>query len=194
MGGVSAPGFVRRSEPIKWTVNAMVDKWTPSQVDNLRRELGREPTSLELAGAYTPDHVEHPDNMLTTAGLTLIMNRLVGTGSTMAVDNTHTRIGVGNGTSPELVGQTNLTGATTYFMTMDATYPTVNAGVLTARSTFGANDANFVWAEWGIDVNTAAAAAPGATVANVLLNRKVAALGTKASGAVWQLTVTLTLA
>lgn len=180
---------------LKWTVNATVAKWSPDQVAALGAELGHEPTADELDEVFIPQLVEQAGNLLTTAGLTLVMNRLTGTGQ--ALDNTHTRLGVGNSNAAEAVGQTDLQAtagaANRWFMTMDATYPSVAGGVLTARSTFAAGDANFAWAEWGIDVTTAAAAA-GATVGTTLLNRKVAALGTKVSGAVWQLTVTITLA
>lgn len=182
-------------EALKWTVNSTVAKWTPDQVASLSAELGHEPDAAELATYFEPEVVERPGNLLTTAGLTLVMNRLTGTGQ--AVDNTHTRLGVGNSSTAEAVGQVDLQAAAgsanRWFMTMDATYPTVAAGVLTARSTFAAGDANFAWAEWGIDVSTTTAAA-GATVGTTLLNRKVAALGTKVSGAVWQLSVTITLA
>jgi hypothetical protein len=72
---------------------------------------------------------------------------------------------------------------------MDATYPqhtdttgTAGSKTITFRSTFASADANQAWAEWGIDNGTR------------LLNRKVAANGTKASGQTWQFTVTVTIA
>jgi hypothetical protein len=52
------------------------------------------------------------------------------------------------------------------------------------KSSFADGEANWVWNEWAT-FN----AASGATS---MLNRKVASMGTKASG-VWTLTVTLTL-
>jgi hypothetical protein len=186
----------RPGEALKWTVNAAVDQWAPEQVAALYAELGREPSAGELAEVFAPTRVERAGNMLLTAGLTLVMSRLTSN-TLQAVDPTHTRIGVGNSNAAEAVGQTDLQAAAgsanRWFMTMDAAYPSVAAGVLTARATFAAADANFSWAEWGIDVTSGAAAA-GATVGTTLLNRKVAALGTKVNGAVWQLTVTITLA
>jgi hypothetical protein len=75
---------------------------------------------------------------------------------------------------------------------MDATYPQNAAGVITARSSFQTGEANFVWAEWGIDIGTPTVV-DGTTVAAVLLNRKVQALGTKAVG-IWVATATITIA
>jgi hypothetical protein len=76
---------------------------------------------------------------------------------------------------------------------MDATYPSVSAGVITFKSTFASADGNFAWNEWGIDVATATVAS-GTTVGACLLNHKTsAALGTKASGSSWAFTATITL-
>jgi len=75
---------------------------------------------------------------------------------------------------------------------MDATYPSVSAGVLTARATFGASDGNFAWQEWGMDVGTPTVTS-GTTVNANFFNHKIVSLGTKANPAVWALTVTITI-
>jgi len=177
---------------LKWTVNATVAKWSPDQVAALGAELGHEPTADELDEVFVPQLVEQPGNLLTTAGLTLVMNRLTGSGQ--AVDNTHTRLGVGNSSTAENVADTDLKAAAgstnRWFMTMDATYPSVAAGVLTARSTFAAGDANFAWNEWGIWNSTST------TDANAnMLNRKVEdpSLGTKTSAQSWQIAADITI-
>jgi hypothetical protein len=180
----------------EWVANAYVEKWTPEQVSALANKLGREPKSKDLLEAYTPQRLHVPNNMLTTAGVTRIMSLVNGAGG-QALVNTATRLGVGNSSVPAAAGQTDLQAAAgasnRYFMTMDASYPSVSGGVLTAKATFGVNDANFQWQEWCIDVDTPTVT-PGTTVNNVMINRKVANMGTKVSGAIWALTVTLTLA
>jgi hypothetical protein len=76
---------------------------------------------------------------------------------------------------------------------MEATYPIhadgtgSGAASIMFRSVFGSGDANWVWAEWGTFNSPTAATGR-------MLNRKVQALGTKASGTTWTLTVTLSLA
>jgi hypothetical protein len=57
-----------------------------------------------------------------------------------------------------------------------------NARIGVGTSSTAEVDANQAWNEWGIDNTTR------------LLNRKVAANGTKASGQTWQFTVTVTIA
>lgn len=184
----------------KWTVKSTVAKWTPDQVATLGVELGREPTADDLARRHEPELVRVDGNLLLTSGVTLIMNRLISN-SQQPADNGHTRLGVGNNnnttTLNEAVGQTDLVAppgsANRWFMTMDAGYPSVLNGVLTARATFIAPDANFTWNEWCLDVTSGAASA-SAVVGATMLNRKVAAYGAKVNGAVWQFTVSITLA
>lgn len=99
-------------------------------------------------------------------------------------NNANANLGVGDGTSAFSATQTDLQGTNKVRKGMDAGYPTRNVNQLTFRSTFGGADANFAWNEWGV-FN----AASGGT----MMNRKVESLGTKASGATWILTVTITL-
>jgi len=195
MSSSDKAGFDRRHESVKWTVGATVEKWSPEQVQAATAELGHAPSAAELAAFTPPETIGSDGNLLTTAGLTRIMTLITGTGQ--AATPTSTRLGVGNSATAEAVGQTDLQAAAgaanRYFMTMDGGYPSVAAGVLTARAVFGTGDANFAWAEWGLDIGTPTVAA-GTTVNAVLLNRKVASLGTKVAGSVWTLTTTITLA
>ena len=57
------------------------------------------------------------------------------------------------------------------------------------QCTFASGEANFTWAEWGI-FNNAASGTPQA--GGTMLNRKVAALGSKTTGS-YTLTVDVTL-
>ncbi|MET8149391.1 hypothetical protein ACIBSW_34560 [Actinoplanes sp. NPDC049668] len=169
------------TDPIRWLPHIKLEKYA-SEEDH-RQQLPYEV-------------VEQDGNLLTTAGLTRIMSLLVGAGG-QAADNGHTRLGVGNSAVAEAAGQTDLQAAAgaanRWFQVMDATYPQVAAGVLTAKATFGSADGNFVWNEWGLTVDNSGSIS-GTTVGQTLLNRKVAALGTKAAGAIWVLTCTITLA
>ncbi len=183
------------TDPIKWKAHAMVEKFDPELVaDAIEAGLSLSVESLKSIGA--PEILEIPNNLVTTAGITRVMSLLNGAGG-QALTNTATRLGVGNSSVAAAVGQTDLQAASgssnRYFMTMDATYPSVSGGVLTARATFGTGDANFAWNEWCIDVGTPTVSA-GTSVNALMLNRKVASMGTKVSGAIWALTVTLTLA
>lgn len=139
--------------------------------------------------------VVSPGNLLTTAGLTRITSLITAAGGQGAT-NTSSRIGVGNSSTAEAVGQTDLQAAAgasnRYFMTMDATFPTTSAGVITWKATFGTADGNFAWNEWCIDIGTPTVTA-GTTVNATMLNRKVASLGTKTSAGTWVATATITL-
>ena len=105
-------------------------------------------------------------------------------GGEVAYSNANARIGVGNGTAAADPVQTALQGGSTAFAAMEATYPIRAAQTLSFRSIFGSGVANFAWEEWTVDNGAAR---------NRNMNRKVQAMGTKVSGAVWQLTVDITL-
>lgn len=183
----------------QWEARAVVEKWSPEQTARAQALAGTDeqlsPEDLRrLVGA--PDEVtEVGGNMLLTAGLARLVSLLAGAGG-QALTNTATRLGVGNSSTAAAAGQTDLQAAAgaanRWFAPMDAGYPQIAGNVATFRATFGAGDGNFEWAEWGIDVD-APTVTPGATVGALLFNRKVAALGTKAAGAVWTLTTTVTI-
>lgn len=191
---------MHKDDGIKWVPLAHVDKYSPEQVEWVRAKTGL----LEPKGAdfetlkLTPEDgiFEAEGNALTTAGLTRITSLINGAGG-QALTNTATRIGVGNSTTAFAVGQTDLQAAAgasnRFFMTMDATYPSTSAGVITARATFGTGDGNFAWEEWCLDIGTPTVSS-GTTVNATMLNRRVpGSMGTKASGASWVFTVTVTL-
>ncbi len=184
---------------INWHPVARVDKFDDDQVAFVQDKTGLfVPTGDMLAFYCKPfETVEVEGNLLTTAGATRILNKLIGaagqilTGPGGTPANT-SRLGVGNSSSAEAAGQTDLQGASKWYQLQDATYPQVATNVLTCKATYATGDANFIWAEWGIDIADTPPATSGATVNQLLLNRKVAALGTKASGS-WVLTVTVTI-
>lgn len=186
-----------RHEGIRWTAHALVEKWSGEQVAHVARKSGIIAPSGDLLAAHiAPEETtEAAGNLLTTAGLTRLTSLLTAGGG-QALTNTATRLGVGDSTTAAAIGDTDLgasAGSThRFFQTMDATYPSVSAGVLTAKATFGGSDGNFAWQEWGLDVGTPTVTS-GTTVNACLFNHKIASLGTKVSPAVWALTVTITL-
>ena len=116
------------------------------------------------------------ENLITTVGKQMIMDRLYGLSAIGAM----TRTGVGTSNVAAAVGDTALTGST--FVAFDAT-ATRSGLVVTSVTTFGTAVANIVWAELGLDNGT------------ILLNR-IAPIGpiTKTSALSIVVTVTITQA
>lgn len=158
----------------RWRADWRLDKYdgevTPEQID---------------AGLVEPvESLDLPGNILVTAGITLLLNLLIGAGGTV-YSNANAHLGVGDSTTAAAIGQTDLQASTNKLRkAMDATYPSVSTNVLTARATFGTSDANFAWEEVALF---------NASSSGTMLNRKVGALGTKTSAATWVLTLTITI-
>ena len=123
--------------------------------------------------------------MLLNITRDLVADALIGGGTYAAFNNSNARLCVGDSSTAEAVGQTDLQAATNKLRkAMDATYPTRSANVLTFRATFSTSEANWAWNEWAI-----ANAASGGQI----MNRKVQSSGTKGSGSTWQATATVTV-
>lgn len=148
-----------------WNPHYKVEKYNDSKLD-------REPDEV----------IEWDGNLMMNAGINLMLDLLIGGGGTQ-YDDTDGYLGVGNSSAGVAATQTDLQGASTARVILDA-LATINAETLTFVATFGSSAGNFAWAEVGI-FN----AASGGT----MLTRSLAALGTKASGATWVLTITLTV-
>jgi hypothetical protein len=174
----------QKHDTARWQVHTTIAKFegdfTGEQID-----AGEAPDPFEV--------VEADGNLLVIGGVSAIWQMLIGNGTATAAqaltffNNGNARILVGTSATAEADTNTTLTGSVA--KAMDATYPlhtdstgTAASKTITFRSTFASADANQVWAEWGIDNGTR------------LLNRKVAANGTKASGQTWQFTVTVAIA
>lgn len=195
--GASVGVALDNHEPLTWRVHAHVDKWDDDQTRWVADKSGivrPQAAAFDQFNVAPADTVDSHGNLLTTAGLTRLMTLLIGSGG-QALTNTATRLGVGNSATAAAVGQTDLQASSgagnRQFYVMDATFPSVSAGVMTAKSSFATGDANFVWNEWGLDIGTPTVS-NGTTVNAVLFNRKVDSLGTKVSGT-WALTVTVTI-
>lgn len=156
--------------------------------------------ALVDAGLQPYDVVEHEGNLLMYGGASVQWQTLIGNGTTTAgqaltyFSNAQAAIGVGDSTTAAAATQTDLQAATNKLRkAMDATYPVHTDGTgsgaasIAFRATFGSAEANFAWQEWVV-ANSATAGT------GRILNRKVESNGTKASGASWQMTATLSLA
>ena len=115
----------------------------------------------------------------------LIADALLGGSSYTKFNSANAHLGVGDSSAAFASSQTDLQAATNKTRkSMDATYPSRSANVLTFRATFGTGDANYAWNERGIF---------NASSSGQMLSRKVISLGTKTSSASWQLTCTDTV-
>jgi hypothetical protein len=167
----------------KWTVHAFNDP------GNRIAKLANRGVSIDdLLIAYKSQFLgvkEIEGNLLLNAGINQIWCLVCGTGGTQ-FSAANGYIAVGTSTTAENATQTALvaTGASLATATMDSTYPTYGTSQkATWRSTFGTGVANFAWNEIAV-LNAAA---------GTLMNRKVQAMGTKASGTTWVATLEITL-
>lgn len=201
-----------QNDGIKWQPFARIEKYSPEVVTELTRILGHEPKDDEFKnlGADPFAITEVAGNMIVAGGLGRINNLIIGTGSTAAFTASQSVIGVGSSSTSEATSQTDLqaaAGAGNRWMQATSVAPTVTTtttanDTISCGSSFGINDGNFAWNEWCWVVSTGTITAtsavlsgtvPGST-GNTMLNRKVASMGTKASGAVWVFTTTVKLA
>ncbi len=122
---------------------------------------------------------------LTNGGRDLIAAVLIGEGTASDwFDETNAHIGVGDSNTAFAATQTNLQAVTNKFRQgMESGFPDRTDNAIDFKASFGTDDANFAWLEWGV-FNHAST--------GTMLNRKVENLGTK-SGGTWVLTVTLTV-
>jgi hypothetical protein len=183
-----------------------VSKWDGDQTEWASRKLGGgrpgthdfvQPNAADFRRLGVNAQVVESSisNLITQAGWGRLLTLAVGGGGT-AYAAASTRIGVGTATAAATTGQTDLsaaTGAANRLWVLGTGVGTTGTGTGTARltivgNTVGSGDGNFAWAEWGVDQGTASGV--GASTAT-MLNRAVAALGTKASPATWTATVQL---
>ena len=146
-------------------------------------ELGRA-TFLEVVEPY--EIIEGEDNCLLNSGIDEIWDLVTGvvTGADHIFDNTAAQIGVGDSATAADATQTDLQAAVNKaYEGMEGGFPTSTAQKITCKSSFGSADANYVWNEWVVKQATSAKC----------INRKVASMGTKASGSTWTLEITITL-
>jgi hypothetical protein len=124
--------------------------------------------------------------------LTMIATVLTNQTAANAWGNTNAFIGVGDSSTAEAATQTDLQAATNHFYkVMNATFPSRSSQTVSFQSDFTSAEANYVWAEWSIAAGATSASGSGFLLGTKNLNRKVSALGTKATGT-WTLTAQVT--
>ena len=173
-----------------------VDRWDADQTHwAMQRTGGFQPDARDFAALNVRPYLmtEHLGNAVLAAGWVRLLNLLIGTATTQAYDATHTRIGVGDGTTAVTTADTTLTGSTSkYFKTVSGA-GTIAAGggppteTLTFAATFGTSVANFAWQKFGIDQGTA----DGATETAPLFNAAISNQGVKVSGQTWSVSAVL---
>jgi hypothetical protein len=169
----------------------------------------------ELFGRPEDGYAYDAGNILVNAGLTNIINLLIGASASGANSRP---LGAGGGSGAAVVGVGSTgTAATTadtvlgangtspngtvgaWYQSMDASYPSLTTpATINGQSTFASGNANMAWAEWCWATGAGAVTA-GDALASVyatgsswaMLNHKIAALGTKASGASWVFSTTV---
>ena len=123
-------------------------------------------------------------NILLNEGIAVLQTLLIGTGGT-AFSNAAASLGVGDSSTAAAATQTGLQAATNKaYAAMEAGYPSISAQATTWRSVFASGVGNFAWNEFTV--------ANGNSDASTNLNRKGSAEGTKTSGQVWTLDLTIT--
>ena len=171
---MSAPDVIDSKE---WGVVATVDKWHNAA----DRALGLPPD----------DTVSVEDNLLLNAGIGNLLDLLCGIGS-VTVYGTGCYIGVVTSTTAASATHTGLQAGTSArsYKAMESGFPDRTDQTMTWKSVWGSGEGNFAWEEWSI---RSASSGVGGESTGTALNRKVASLGTKASGSEWTLTVTITV-
>lgn len=196
-----------KHDGIKWSPYAHVAKYDVEVVRELTEYLGYEPKAADYArlSIIPNDEAEAHGNLLTTAGLQRITNLIIGAGGQAFASTATAAVGVGSTATAAGVGNTTLLADGTAengtvgcrYQAVDST-PTAVNGVITAVSTFASGFGNFAWQEWCWAAITGGLTAANnlagvGTTSEQMLNRKVASLGTKVSGASWVFTTTVTL-
>lgn len=161
------------SDSARWHCVTTVERYD-ADLAELIAELGKAQGERVFHELHRPYDVQVIDgNILVTAGIQLLEDLLIGAAGTN-FSNANARIGVGDSAAAAAVGQTDLQAATNKLRkAMDATFPSRASTTVSWKSSFATTEANYVWNEWAV-FNAAAA--------GTMLNRKVEALGTKASG------------
>jgi hypothetical protein len=138
-------------------------------------------------------------NLITSAGWAALLGGVAGSTIGTKFSATAGRIGVGTSTGPAVATDTHLggdtgSGSTTSYYQLVSSAPSINTGVVPAtftfQATYGTIVANFAWEEFGID-NAAASSVTTVGTGSVFFNHGISNQGTKVSGQVWQMTVTI---
>jgi hypothetical protein len=161
---------------VVWNVEKRAGNWSGTQI-----AAGEAPEPYE--------RLDREGNMLMYGGAGAIYLRLLGGTTVPPFDASNAHLGIGDDNTAEDPEQIDLQAAVNkHYQLVDSVQHTdgtdAAAATVVFTATFGANDGNFAWNEWGIF---------NAASAGRMLNRKVETLGTKTVGTTWTLSVTITL-
>ena len=180
------------------------EKWSEEACEFVRRKFGFFDGS-DISSALLREIIgeaevieEIKGNLLLNEGIqrmqdmtmiaTVVSNQVAGN----PWSNTNAYTGVGDSNTAEAATQTELQAATNrFYKAMNATYPSRSNQTVSFQSDFATGEANYSWAEWSIAAGATTPSGAGFTQGTTNLQRKVAALGTKASGT-WTLTAQVT--
>ena len=173
--------MVESKEKANWNVKFILEK-RKGDINAYSSDEGRK-AFLDAVHPY--EVIRGEDNCLLNTGIDEMWDLITGTvsGADHIYDISHAQIGVGEDNTAANASQTDLQGSSKTYKGMDGGFPTSTAQKVTLKASFGSAEANNVWAEWVIKQLTSA----------ICLNRKVTAMGTKASGSTWTLEITITL-
>jgi len=201
---------------LNWRAFAHVEKFSPDQTAHAEEQLRflmlpRRMHGFQLAellratGAPELGYSQVAGNLLVTEGLNQITSLIINSSTSFAFTNTKGLVTVGDSTTAAAVSDTYVTatftsGSNCYQNPNDASFPTQSNGVINSQSTYGSGVANFAWQTWGWASFNGTAAANATLSAHgtgsnqaLLINHKVASLGTKGSGAAWVFSTSITL-
>lgn len=184
------------------TTHWICEKWSEEACEFTRRKLLL-PKDMDISSALLREIIGEAEiieevhgNLLLNEGIqrlqdmsmiaTVVSNQV----ATNPWSNTNAYLGVGTSNTAEAATQTDLQ-AGGFYKAMNATYPSRSNQTVSFQSDFAGTEANQVWAEWSIAAGASGASGAGFTTGTTNLQRKVAALGTKASGT-WTLTAQVT--
>lgn len=125
-------------------------------------------------------------NLGMNAGIQVLEDLLIGSGTPQVYDNSNAYLGVGDDNTAENATQTDLIGSSKLRKAMEATFPSRSSQTISFKSIFGTSDANWHWQEYALF---------NASSSGEMLNRKVPGTdpGTKTSADTWTLTLELTV-
>jgi hypothetical protein len=182
------------------------EKWSEEACDFARKKLWLPSDSpvpskvLREVVGFAEELETIEGNLLLNEGIQLMLDIAIAAISNQTAgnrwSNTDSYIGVGDNNTAEAATQTELQAVAAatnrFYKAMNATYPSRANQTITFQSDFTTTEANFVWNEWTIASGATTASGAGFLTGTKNLNRKVAALGTKATGT-WTLSGAVTI-
>lgn len=183
--------------------NILVRRWDLDQVRYVTGQQGywvEDAADFDFYGVKPYSETRHDNaNLITNAGWAALLGGVAGATIGTKFSNAAGRIGVGTGTGPAQSSDTHLSGdtgsgsTTSYYQLVSAAPTIVTSSApatLTFQATYGTTVANFAWNEFGID-NYSASSVTTVGTTSVFFNHGISTQGTKVSGQVWQMTVTI---